>query len=63
MRKNSVDVQKFSYSLLSLMISSNASPQTFPSTEKVLRRAALTLLRRNHAARAAAGASRCDDKI
>ncbi len=31
----------------------NTSPRTFSSTEKVFRRAALTLLRRNHAARVA----------
>ncbi len=37
----------------SSVISRNTSPRTFPSTEKVFRRAALTLLRRNHAARVA----------
>ena len=40
-------------SLRSSVISRNTSPRTFPSTEKVFRRAALTLLRRNHAARVA----------
>jgi hypothetical protein len=62
LRENVVMYKTF-YSSSSLLIRCNTSTKTFSSLGKNFRRAALTLLRRNHAARVAARASLRDDYI